>query len=108
MDITHYLDTMKRKPRALANSRAFETLNATLKALFNRYYSTNPKDFIEILSLAKSYEDEHLEKSIKALMQSGVIPTFETIKNFLEQKDIQQTESFYYPGITIDTVEPCI
>ncbi len=108
LDITHYLETIKRKPRAFANSRALETLNATLKALFDRYYSTNPKDFIEILSLAKSYEDEHLEKSIKALMQSGVIPTLETIKNFLEQKDMQQTESFYYPGINIDTVEPCV
>jgi len=108
LDILHYLQTIRQKPRALANSRALQTIGGTLKALFEDYYTTNPKDFIDILSLIKSYDEEHLANSIKALMQNGVIPTQETIQNLLEQKETKETESFYYPGISIEIGEPSV
>lgn len=53
------------------------------------------------LSLIKSYNEEHLAKSIKTLMQNGVMLAFETIKNLLEQKEIISAENFYYLGIDI-------
>jgi hypothetical protein len=108
LDILHYLQTIRQKPRALANSRALQTIGETLKALFEDYYTTNPKDFIDILSLMKSYDEEHLANSIKALMQNGVIPTQETIQNLLEQKETKEIESFYYPGISIEIGEPSV
>lgn len=49
--IEHYLKTLKKKPGALHSSTAIQQMNPTLQTIYNKYYSQDPKDFIELLEL---------------------------------------------------------
>ena len=62
-EITHFLSSFKRKPGALANSKALAA-NADLHEMFTREYKDNPREFIEILS---EHKDETLEEALFAL-----------------------------------------
>lgn len=46
IDIYHYLNTLRKKPGALRNSVALKSI-PRLKAIFDTYYSKQPKKFIE-------------------------------------------------------------
>jgi len=108
IEITHYLTTLKRKPGALANSRAFTSLNEQLKTIFNEYYYT--KDvvkFVEILELLNNYKQEDISRTMDKLLEDGITPTYETVKNVLEQREIRH-EEFEYPGIKIEPGDPQI
>jgi hypothetical protein len=47
VDISHYLDTLYKKPGAVRNSVALKS-SEKLKAIFDDYYSKKPRRFIEI------------------------------------------------------------
>jgi len=47
VDIYHYLNTLRKKPGALRNSIALKSI-PKLKAIFDTYYSKQPKKFIEL------------------------------------------------------------
>jgi len=46
IDIYHYLNTLRKKPGAVRNSVALKSI-PKLKAIFDTYYSKNPRKFIE-------------------------------------------------------------
>jgi hypothetical protein len=48
IDISHYLHTLLKKPGALKNSSALKN-KPKLKAIYDKYFITNPKYFIQIL-----------------------------------------------------------
>ena len=60
-DIRHYLKTLTFKPGALRNSYVLKS-NPKLKSIFDRYYTNNPKKFIDIISKNKEVSDDDLEK----------------------------------------------
>jgi len=60
IDINHYLKSLARKPGAIKNSLALKSV-PVLKSIYDKYFSTNPKKFIEILV-------ENKEKSLKDLI----------------------------------------
>jgi len=107
IDITHYLTTLKRKPGALANSRAFTNLIEQLRTIFNDYYTKDVVKFVEMLELLKDYTQEDIARSMNKLLGYGVIPTYETVKNMLEQKEIKY-EAFEYPCIKVELGDPQI
>lgn len=47
VDIYHYLNTLRKKPGAVRNSVALKSI-PRLKAIFDTYYSKQPKKFIEL------------------------------------------------------------
>jgi len=47
IDIYHYLNTLRKKPGALRNSVALKSI-PRLKAIFDTYYSEQPKKFIDL------------------------------------------------------------
>ncbi len=51
-DIRHYLKTLTFKPGALKNSYVLKS-NPKLKSIYDRYYTNNPKKFIDIISKNK-------------------------------------------------------
>ena len=61
IDITHYLNSFLRKPGALKNSVALKSL-PQLKTIYDDYFSTNPRKFIEILI-------ENKEKNTKEILE---------------------------------------
>ena len=60
-DIRHYLKTLTFKPGALRNSYVLKS-NPKLKSIFAKYYSNNPKKFIDIISKNKEKTDIELEE----------------------------------------------
>jgi hypothetical protein len=52
VNIFHYLDTLAKKPGAVRNSKALRS-EIELKAVFDRYYTTRPREFIDILRTNK-------------------------------------------------------
>ena len=60
-NIRHYLKTLTFKPGALRNSYVLKS-NPKLKSIYEKYYSNNPKKFIDIISKNKEMKDEELEK----------------------------------------------
>ncbi len=60
-NIRHYLKTLTFKPGALRNSYVLKS-NPKLKSIFDKYYSNNPKKFIDTIEKNKEKNDEELEK----------------------------------------------
>lgn len=61
LDINHYLDTLSKKPGALAGSTALKQMPQKMKDLYNVHFKDKGRDFIMLLKYASehdySYED---------------------------------------------------
>lgn len=70
--IEHYLSTFKKKPGALAGSRALADSHY-LKELYGKFFRDEPRDFIELLAYCReqTVSGEKLEESVKRLLSSG-------------------------------------
>lgn len=55
LDINHYLRTLKKKPGALANSLALQQAHSKVINLYEKYFITNKRDFVELLLFMKEY-----------------------------------------------------
>lgn len=60
-NIRHYLKTLTFKPGALRNSYVLKS-NPKLKSIFDKYYTNNPKKFIDLISKNKEKSDIALEE----------------------------------------------
>lgn len=60
-DIRHYLKTLTFKPGALKNSYVLKS-NPKLKSIFDKYYTNNPKKFIDIIEKNKEKDNVDLEQ----------------------------------------------
>lgn len=65
--IEHYIKTIKKKPGSLHSSTAMQQMNPTLQAIYNKYYTQNPKDFIELLELISEKGIGEVQRVIKEL-----------------------------------------
>lgn len=60
-NIRHYLKTLTFKPGALKNSYVLKS-NPKLKSIFDKYYTNNPKKFIDIIEKNKEKDNVDLEQ----------------------------------------------
>ncbi|MBU5426151.1 IS21 family transposase [Tissierella pigra] len=67
IEIKHYLNTLKKKPGAIHNSTAMRQMNSKLQNIYNKYYTQNPRDFIDLIELISKEDLEKIEKIIKEL-----------------------------------------
>lgn len=69
IDIEHYLGTFKKKPGALAGSKALAD-NNYLRDLYLNFFQDEPREFIELLSYCREQmvSEEKLEESVKRLL----------------------------------------
>lgn len=71
IDIRHYLNTFLKKPGALRNSKALNSV-PKLKSLFDTYFKEKPKEFIDILSANK---DKSIEEIITVIqIEACLVP----------------------------------
>lgn len=63
IDITHYLNSLARKPGAIRNSLALKS-SPDLKTIFDKYFISNPKKFIELI---KENEEKDIDQIIDIL-----------------------------------------
>ena len=95
IDIKHYLNTFLRKPGALRNSAALNSI-PELKGLFDTYFKTKPREFIELLYY---HSDKTIEEIIQIIKQeSCLIETNDSniIKNC--EKQLNQISKLFITG----------
>lgn len=75
LDINHYLTTLFRKPGALKSSIALAQSDEKIKTIYQEYFTTENRDFIELLQYCKNKNTsiETLEKAIGKLQK--ICPT---------------------------------
>ena len=66
--ILHYLKTLKRKPGALPHSEALMQADTRIKALYDKYYTKEPKAFLEVLEIIKEKGIGKVEEAINELL----------------------------------------
>jgi transposase len=68
LHLEHYVETLKKKPGALAGSAALQQADKRILNIYNTYFTKKPKEFIELLQFIKEESDlKEVEKSIKQL-----------------------------------------
>lgn len=67
IEINHYLNTLKKKPGAIHRSTAMHQMNPKLQNIYNKYYTENPRDFIDLIEIISKEGLEKIEKVIKEL-----------------------------------------
>jgi transposase len=80
VDIYHYLNTLRKKPGAVRNSVALKRI-PRLKAIFDTYYSTRPKKFIELFLENKELSiDEIVALFERETANKGEINALDVVK----------------------------
>jgi transposase len=80
IDIYHYLNTLKKKPGAVRNSVALKSI-PRLKAIFDTYYSRQPKKFIELFLENKELPiDEIIALFERETANKGEIDALDVVK----------------------------
>ncbi|HZK60578.1 MAG TPA: IS21 family transposase [Anaerovoracaceae bacterium] len=72
LDIYHYLNTLKKKPGALTNSLALQQAHTRISNLYEKHFTTNRRDFVELLLFMKEY-DISIEKIESAVAKMILI-----------------------------------
>ena len=67
IQIEHYLKTLKKKPGAIHSSTAMQQMNPKLQSIYNKYYTTNPRDFIDLIEIISENGLERIETIISEL-----------------------------------------
>lgn len=98
-DIRHYLKTFTFKPGALRNSYVLKS-HPKLKSIFDKYYTNNPKKFIEIILNNKEKSNEELEKIL--ISNSGNL--VEDIRYINNINNLTRTQTSMYNQIMIGVV----
>jgi transposase/predicted transcriptional regulator len=67
ININHYLRTLKRKRGALLNSTALLQADTTIQEIYNHYYKTDPKTFLDVLEVINDRGVEQVSYALKEL-----------------------------------------
>ena len=87
MDINHYLDTFKKKPGALHNSTVISKCAPRIQEIYNSYYITSPKEFLELLKIINEKDIDKVNKAILELEKIGQKHiTTENIKKYSKSR----------------------
>ena len=95
-DIRHYLKTLTFKPGALKNSFVLKS-NLKLKSIYDKYYTNNPKKFIEIIRENKEKSNEDIEKLL--ILNSGNL--IENKKHLQSINNLTRIQTSMYNQIMI-------
>lgn len=99
LQIEHFLDTLRKKPGALAGSTALQQANPKLKFIYATYYINHGREFIELMVYLKERTTlKEIERSIQELHQMGPEHvTTEKIKVICERNREQSQDPAILP-----------
>ena len=98
-NIRHYLKTLTFKPGALRNSYVLKS-NPKLKSIFDKYYTNNPKKFIDLILKNKEKSDIDLEEIL--ITNSGNLVENTRYNNNIN--NLTRTQTSMYNQIMIGVV----
>src|SRR5690625_393842 len=86
-DITHYVRTFKKKPGALINSLALKQAPKVYQELFQNYFTTDIKKYVELISTKSELE---LKQILLELKQGAIISSILSDENNVEKASVNQ------------------
>ena len=99
--LEHYLNTLKKKPGALAGSTAMHQANPRLTKIYKEYYTKREKDFIELLLFLKEKNIEEVETAIALLEKVSPLDiTTEKIKSICNRNNDVNVINFSFGNDT--------
>ena len=69
LNIFHYLRTLKTKPGALSQSTALLQSDTLIKTIYEKYYSNDPRTFLEVLDVIHELGADTVYNSIQTLLR---------------------------------------
>lgn len=96
IELEHYLETLKRKPGALAGSLALQQAQAGLRRLYERHFKQRSKEFIELLHYQrdKGLSVDKIEVAVASLYElSPRDISVDKIRILCERQDVPARES---------------
>jgi hypothetical protein len=72
--LDHYLKTLSRKPGALHGSLALNQAPEAVRELYTRWFTNQPRDFIELIQFCQQSEVDHQRLLDTAIYVSGICP----------------------------------
>ena len=67
IDLSHYLRTLHKKPGALQGSTALLQADTQIQSIYTRYYSDDPKTFLQVLEMIQEKGIEVVSKALEKL-----------------------------------------
>jgi transposase len=86
LDIMHYRETLMRKPGSLTGSLCLKQSCAELRALYERHFKENPKEFILSLELLDKHSMGQFAEAAETLRRSGASVSLDSLKMILGNK----------------------
>lgn len=106
INIFHYLDTLHQKSGALKGSVALQQAHTILQRLFEKYYQSKPKEFIEMLYLIREQDSLSRIAILKNILSQGLVPTRELLINVIRQSPDPVPACFHYDTIPLQVPSP--
>ncbi len=90
IDIMHFTQTLKKKPGSLHSSAARRQIEPRLQQIYENYYISNPKDFIELLEILKKSSLEKVLCAVDELaeIKHSMVNT-DNIRSLLDKAPIE-------------------
>lgn len=99
--LEHYLSTLHKKSGALSNSTAILKLDTHIKNIYNKYYTQNPKEFLDLYEIILEKGLKTVQEAIEELEKISPIDiTTEKIKLICNKQTIEFTKHTYDDEIT--------
>lgn len=99
MDLNHYLKTLSKKPGALNGSIAFKQAPERLRKIYQRHFSKDTKEFIELLQYLKTINLDYTDlfKTIDKLKKQNINHlSIQLIRSYIENRNIDHRKPFTY------------
>lgn len=105
IELKHYLNTLKKKPGALASSVALHQADPRLQNIYHQYYITKERDFIDLIFFISEHGLEKVEEAIALLTKVSPLGfTTETIKAICNRNKADKP-NHVMPGNTTSQIE---
>lgn len=91
IDISHYLNTLHKKPGALKNSLAMKQVRPHLLTIYTKYFNKNEREFIDLLKLTQHFSVDSVLEVVDQLESSPLLKdniNLKTIELSLNNKEI--------------------
>jgi hypothetical protein len=94
IELTHYLNTFKRKPGSLASSTAMQQADPRIQNIYDIYYNKKEKDFIELLLFMNETTISEVQNAINLLKKINPTNiTTEKIKSICNRDNTNYSEN---------------
>lgn len=89
--LEHYLNTLHKKSGALENSTAMLNLDTQIKNIYNKYFTQNPKEFLDLYEIILEKGLNNVQKAIEELEKISPIDiSAEKVKLICNKKIIEE------------------